>query len=460
MTLDVVDHTPAPLDVNYWGGVLTFAAQVADAVSDTEFVPGALRGRREAVAATILYGAEVGLTPMQALAGIHVVDGKPQPSAELARGLILRAGHTFHVVEMSGTRARVWGQRRGRPDSERVVVEWTLDMARAAGLLGRPPWQRYPRAMLVARATGDLARILFPDVVKGLGYVAEDESAADIETWATPTVPEVGEPARKPIQRRKRTPTTTRVESADTPAPGPLAGDSDEVAPTPDLETPEKLGPDDEAYLAEARRRAEEARAEVEAELIDEALPSAPPPYPKGHIPGDVPLPEDLRPVGTGRPTPVGEPVPTSPANEATPLRVTRVCAGKPGHGAHVWTEERDGQETPYQCPGIAPTLPDPLPENPDDEQTPRGFKGLGERPARAMQAGITRELGTVATREERHALVEAIVRHPIESTKTLPRAEGYQVLDYLDRFADGDAWWEFVGKRIIVHDEPRASDV
>jgi hypothetical protein len=52
--LATIDNTAPTLDVSYWGGVLVFAAQVADAVADTEFVPGALRGRREAVAATIL----------------------------------------------------------------------------------------------------------------------------------------------------------------------------------------------------------------------------------------------------------------------------------------------------------------------------------------------------------------------------------------------------------------------
>lgn len=397
--LALVDHgAPTQLDVSYWGEVLVFAAQVADAVGDTEFVPGALRGRREAVAATIIYGAEVGLTPMQALAGIHIVDGRPAPSAELCRAMILRAGHTFHVVEMTGTRARVWGQRRGRPDSERAVVEWTLDMARAAGLLGRTNWQRYPRAMLVARATGDLARLLFPDVVKGLGYVAEDDAGA-LDAWA-PTdssAPTVETPARRTLQRRKRSAASTPVQTADLPAEGALKPDSGApVAPVldeVDVSTADAgMWLTDEEAVAREHEVAEQARAAVE-EALDEPPPSAPPPYPKGHQTGDVPLPEDMRPVGSGRP--------------------------------------------------VRPTLPDPEPEQPDDEGTGPPV-ALGDRPARAMQAGLTRELGTSATREERHALVAAILGHPVTSTKDLPRAEGYHVLDYLDRFADGSASWEF----------------
>lgn len=367
--LALVESAPA-LDVEYWGGVLVFAAQVADAVSDTEFVATALRGRREAVAATIIYGAEVGLTPMQALNGIHVVDGRPAPSAELCRAMILRAGHTLHVAEMTGTRARVWGQRKGRPDSERVVVEWTSDMARSAGLLGRQAWQRYPRAMLIARATGDLARILFPDVVKGLGYVAEDDGA-DLEAWG----PEPESPVARrkaPLQRRKRTPATTPVVEAPAPALEPVTEDS----PT----APDRWLTDEEAVA----RAAEEARAAVEESITARPRVSE----------DDEPLPDEMQPVGTGRPL----------------------------HS--VMPEPPDGD-------GGAPNAPAPV--------------LIGERPLMALNAGLTKELGTAATREERHALVGAILGHPIESTKTLPRAEGYRVLDYLDRFADGSAGWEFV---------------
>lgn len=462
--LALVEGGPTQLDVTYWGGVLVFAAQVADAVSDTEFVPGALRGRREAVAATILYGAEVGLTPMQSLAGIHIVDGRPAPSAELCRAMILRAGHTFHVAEMTGTRARVWGQRKGRPDAERVVVEWTTDMARAAGLLGRQAWQRYPRAMLVARATGDLARILFPDVVKGLGYIAEDESA-ELDTWAPAVDEYLATPTRKPLQRRRRTPTTTPVVEGPGLPPGPLAGESAPVAPddgldhSRDMLDADRTIPDDERAAiaadldaaekrtadrwltdeeAEAAQRdiADAARAAVEESLDrqafgvhddDEMPPSVPGPYPSGHLPGDVPLPEDLRPVGTGRPIPRAVPVPTSPDNEPTP----------------------------------APVMPEPEPEQPDDEGA-TGPPLMGVRPFKALQAGLSKELGTAATDDERHALVAAIVGHPVESTKKLTRADGYLALSYLGldgRFADGTASWEFTDGgasiRVLDNREP-----
>jgi hypothetical protein len=279
--------TPVADALPRWVSVLVPASQIADRIANTEFVPSSLRGKPEAITACIMYGDEIGVGPMQALMSIHVVDGRPYPSSELFRAMILRAGHRLTVHELTGTRARVSGLRAGAPESERTTVEWTTDMARAAGLLGKKNWREYPRAMLLARATGDLARMVFPDVVKGLGMVAEDD-AAELGTWAA-TVDEAPEPAptpRKAVQRRTRPrnaapaqdppavserpgeargapyveppnpPAPTRVDPVDRPLPG-MPVDTP-LPPVPELDTegPPEVAPRGKDTIGPAQLRA------------------------------------------------------------------------------------------------------------------------------------------------------------------------------------------------------------
>ena len=96
-----------------WVAVLADVARLAEQIAQTDFVPRALRGNPPAIAATMLYGRECGLAPMQSLRAIHIIDGRPAMSAESMRGLILAAGHSIEYVSADSTRCRVRGRRRG-----------------------------------------------------------------------------------------------------------------------------------------------------------------------------------------------------------------------------------------------------------------------------------------------------------------------------------------------------------
>lgn len=152
--------------------LLPVAQQMAEAIARTEFVPKALRNRPDAVMACVLAGHEIGVPPMQALSKIHIIEGRPAQASELMRALVLRAGHDLWIEESSITKATICGQRLGSDHTTRIT--WTMDDAKRANLSGKDNWRRYPRAMLLARATAELCRMVFPDVLGGLSYAVEE----------------------------------------------------------------------------------------------------------------------------------------------------------------------------------------------------------------------------------------------------------------------------------------------
>lgn len=155
--------------------------KLANRVHQTPFVPRAMQGKPEHVLACVLYGQELGLGPMQALNSIHVIEGRAAASPELMRALVAKAGHRIDVTENTNEVCVMKGTRHDT--GAEATVRWSLDDAKNANLTGKDNWRKYPRAMLAARATSELCRLLFPDVIAGLSYTAEEvESFDDIRT--------------------------------------------------------------------------------------------------------------------------------------------------------------------------------------------------------------------------------------------------------------------------------------
>lgn len=185
------------------------AMRLAARIHSTPFVPKGLRGDPHAVLACILTGEELGLKPMQSLRMVNVIDGRPAASAELMRALVNRAGHRLSVVEARQDRVTLHGQRRDTGAS--ATVTWTLADAQRAKLTGNPSWGKYPRSMLLARATSELCRQIFSDVIGGL-YTPEESAAIEGHVWE----PDDGELV-DPVTRRQIDPATGEITD-DTPA--------------------------------------------------------------------------------------------------------------------------------------------------------------------------------------------------------------------------------------------------
>lgn len=205
------DYSYHPVSVNpenRWIELMQPAAELAAQIANTDFVPESYRRNPAAIAACILFGAEIGLPPMQSLSKIDIVKGRPAPRAEIARAKALAAGHEFWVDESTNTRVTVGGKRRG--STHTFSVTWTMDDAKKAGIAGNPSYAKYPRQMLLARASAELVRQMCPEVLGGITVFAEEAEALDGDP--VEVAGHVADPP-KATNKRKREPKPEPVEA-------------------------------------------------------------------------------------------------------------------------------------------------------------------------------------------------------------------------------------------------------
>ena len=252
---DEVRHLPALVPSGAMPALSTIelapkAWKLALRIAATPFAPKGLAGKPESVLAAMLVGNELGLPLMTSLAKVHVIDGRPGLAAETMRALVLARGHEMWFESKSTTSVTVCGKRAGSPREQKVT--WTIEDARAAKLVGKDNWQKYPRGMLAARASSELCRDLFPDVIGGLYSLEELADGFDFEqllddeepTAAAAPAKKVSSPAAK-----KRAATRARAAAGEgpEPEPPPLPDDEDIVdAVVVDEDTPPPPLPDDE----------------------------------------------------------------------------------------------------------------------------------------------------------------------------------------------------------------------
>jgi hypothetical protein len=144
------------------------ALSLAEQLAKSTLIPTPLRGKPGDVLVVLMKGRELGLSPMQALSSIHVIEGKAVVSADMLVALCLSRPDvcvSFEVIETSDKRAVYETQRKGRQPKR---LEWTLAQAQQAGLTSKHNWKAYPAAMLRARCAAALARIVYPELTAGI----------------------------------------------------------------------------------------------------------------------------------------------------------------------------------------------------------------------------------------------------------------------------------------------------
>lgn len=234
MSTEIAVRAPTGLDIQSIKDVDHLAGRLAG----SGIIPSTLRGKPADVMVILMTGHELGLSPMQSLRGLHVVEGKPVLSAELIVGLVKRspACRWLRMVESTDAIATYETLREGEPEPTRL--SWTIDQAKTAKLTGKNNWAGHPAAMLRARCAAALCRAVYPDVMMGILETDEadelravqhahpvegnsvppppptkaDEAPVDAE-WSEPAAmpPLADEPAADPVAEW-----TERIQGAQT----------------------------------------------------------------------------------------------------------------------------------------------------------------------------------------------------------------------------------------------------
>ena len=185
------------------------AKQFGDLVAASEFAPKDFRGKGGSCVLAIQFGAEIGLSPMQALQSIAVVNGRPSIYGDAALAVVKASPlceYVTETVEGEGDRmvATCTAQRRGDPSP--TVRQFSVADAKQAQLWGKAgPWIQYARRMLQMRARGFCLRDAFPDVLRGLVTAEEAQDypvVSQVET-VKETVVVSAEPAPNPFDAAK-----------------------------------------------------------------------------------------------------------------------------------------------------------------------------------------------------------------------------------------------------------------
>jgi len=147
--------------------------RIANAIASSTLIASPLRNNPTDVLLVLLAAHDLGIPSTQALAKLHVVDGKLAMSAEMMVALVLRDGHELWADDANDHEHQIaYGRRKGSAEVTRS--EFTIADARTAGLADRTTWKKYPRSMLWARAVSTLCRQAFPDSVAGVSYTPDE----------------------------------------------------------------------------------------------------------------------------------------------------------------------------------------------------------------------------------------------------------------------------------------------
>ena len=162
--------------------------RIATLMSKTAMVPEAYRGKEADCAVAIMYGLELGMSPVVALQSIAVVNGRPSVWGDALVTLCHRAGHKLvETIEGEGDEMVAKCVMHNK-DGTQTPRTFSVKDAKTADLWGKNVWKKYPKRMLQMRARGFAIRDGAAEVLAGASIVEEQQDVVPMRD-VTPKKP-------------------------------------------------------------------------------------------------------------------------------------------------------------------------------------------------------------------------------------------------------------------------------
>lgn len=147
------------------------SSQEAISIGETFYKSGMFPDIKSAQQAIvkIMAGAEMGISPFQAMSGIHIIQGRPTIGAGLMASRVKASGkYNYRILKMDSAICEIEFFEGG------ISIGVSSFSAEDAKKAGTKNLDKFPRNMLFARAMSNGVRWYCPDIYEGPVYVPEE----------------------------------------------------------------------------------------------------------------------------------------------------------------------------------------------------------------------------------------------------------------------------------------------
>jgi hypothetical protein len=129
----------------------------------------------------ILAGREYGLTPVQSITELYMVNGRVAMSAKLIAAFVKKSSkYDYHVDVNTAEECTITFFELDKDGKKEIGKStFTIKDAAKAGIINKTVWQQYPKNMLFARALANGGRTFCPDIITA--YTPEEAEDIVVE---------------------------------------------------------------------------------------------------------------------------------------------------------------------------------------------------------------------------------------------------------------------------------------